>query len=72
MTIAYILLAVYLVIAFIFNVGMLNEYKKDKTGELNEFGFSDTFIKICLFAGSLIWPVLVITEIIKSVKENKE
>jgi hypothetical protein len=47
---------------------MLEEYKKDKSGDLS--GFSDTFIKICLLGGSLLWFVLLIAEIVKRVKEK--
>ena len=68
MIIAYTLLTIYLIIAFIIHIGMLNEYKKDKSGDLN--GFSDTFIKICLLGGALLWFVLVIAEIVKRVKEK--
>jgi uncharacterized protein with PQ loop repeat len=68
MIFAYIALTLYLIVAFIIHVGMLTEYKKDKSGDLSDF--SDTFIKICLLGGALLWFVLLIVEIVKRVKEK--
>lgn len=66
--IAYTILAIYLVVGLVMNVGMLEEYKRDQSGELD--GFSPTFIKFALTAVSLFWPLLMMFVFINWIKEK--
>ena len=48
----------YAVVGFLVNIAMQREYKKDRSGDLDEF--NPLFIKISLVATALCWPLLVV------------
>ena len=67
--IIYTLLAIYLIISFLFHNGMLKEYRKDECEEMSKL--SPVFIQVCLITSSLFWPILIIVALWKDLKEKK-
>ena len=62
------LVILYCIIGAIFTWGITEEYKKDTSNELNDF--SPTFVKVCIFAAAICWPLLVITALYQKIKEK--
>jgi len=63
-----ILIILYCIIGAIFTHGITKEYHQDTSNELNNF--SPTFVKVCIFAAAICWPLLVITAIYQKTKEK--
>lgn len=63
-----ILILAYCVVGAIFSYGIQKEYRQDKSNDLNDF--SPTFVKVCIFAAAICWPLLVITAIYQKIKEK--
>lgn len=64
-----ILILAYCVVGAIFSYGIQKEYKQDKSNDLSEF--NPLFVKTCIVAASLCWPLLVAAAIYQKIKEEK-
>ena len=64
-----ILILAYCVVGAIFSYGIQKESKQDKSNDLSEF--SPMFVKACIVATSLCWPLLVAAAIYQKIKEEK-
>lgn len=67
MVVTNILIGLYFVIAFIFHLGIYNEWKKDTDPEMKKF--NPIFIQIALVGSALLWPVLIVVAIYKPFKK---
>ena len=67
--IATILIILYCLVAFLTHCGIGHEYRKDHSGDLDEF--SPMFIQTCLFCASLLWPILVVFSTVKYIKDKR-
>ena len=63
-----ILVICYCIIGFIFHSGVYAEYQKDKSDDLKDF--SASFVKLCIVAVSLCWPLMLVTSLIQKIKEK--
>ena len=63
-----ILVVAYCLVGLIFTHGITKEYRQDTSNELNDF--SPMFIKVCIFAVSLLWPLLIAVAAYKTYKEK--
>lgn len=64
-----VLIIAYCIIGAIFSYGITEEYRQDKSNDLDEF--SPMFVKVSIAAASLCWPLLVVAAIYQKVKEEK-
>jgi hypothetical protein len=66
--IATVLILAYCLVGLIFTHGITKEYRQDTSNELNSF--NPMFIKVCIFAVSLLWPLLIAVAAYKTYKEK--
>lgn len=64
------LVVLYCVIGYFFHQGILKEFAKDKSGDLDDV--PDWFVKLCFVGCALFWPVVICWAIVEAfVKKEK-
>jgi uncharacterized Tic20 family protein len=64
--ITIILILAYCLVGLIFTHGITKEYRQDTSNEIKDF--SPAFVKVCIFAVSVWWPVLLAVAAYKTYK----